>query len=132
MGRPMRLRSVYLTLVRGNGILVRKSRSRSAWVHSVERMETFNIDSDRLLFYNADVVEQFWRGVTPGTDKWRIHMNQLGIEVTENKKCTAYDVRVGELRGTKVGRDILFSIPNHRLFEWEQFASTIRRDSDSE
>ena len=79
-------------------------------------VERFVIDDDQLLVFDGETIEFFWRGVSPGTCKWRFHFVHVGADMSLNRKGNEVAVTVGDQYGSGYS-GVQFNIPVARSDE---------------
>ena len=84
-------------------------------------MERFDVDADRILLADGETLEFFWRGVNPGSSKWRFHVSQVGAELSLNRKGTHVDVKIGDRYSGRIVGDVQFDVSVERSKELAQF-----------
>ncbi|MCU1364942.1 MAG: hypothetical protein JWL72_3330 [Ilumatobacteraceae bacterium] len=84
-------------------------------------MQRFVVDDDRLLVSDGETLEYFWRGVSPGSQKWRFHLVHAAAEMSLNRKGDEVAVKVGDRYSGATSVDVAFEIPVARSDELVQF-----------
>ncbi|MCU1395936.1 MAG: hypothetical protein JWM34_4364 [Ilumatobacteraceae bacterium] len=79
------------------------------------------VDEDRLLVNDGETLEWFWRGVSPGSQKWRFHLVHAAAEMSLKHNGDEVAVTVGDRYSSATSGDVCFDLPVARSDELLEF-----------